>query len=89
MSQLKEGILLDRCPALLPLKEISGVPIQTNDAQCNARDGFQKVKQIEISIQDNQIHPSEQSSVYQIKVWQDPTLPTKQLCHQGQQAEDN
>lgn len=67
VSQLKEGILLDRCQALLPLKEISGVPIQTklDDAQCIAHDRFQKAKQVEISIQDNQIHPSEQSSAYQ------------------------
>ncbi|KAG6471253.1 hypothetical protein ZIOFF_072363 [Zingiber officinale] len=67
LSQLKEKILRDRCPALLPLMEMSGLPIQnkSDDAKCNACDGSQMAKQLEISIQENQIQQLGQGSAAQ------------------------
>ncbi|XP_074567537.1 uncharacterized protein LOC141824191 isoform X2 [Curcuma longa] len=67
LEKLKEKILQDRCPALLPLKEMSGLPIQNipDDAKCNACDGSQKAKQLGISLQDDQIQQLEQSSAAQ------------------------
>ncbi|XP_042445902.1 uncharacterized protein LOC122030931 [Zingiber officinale] len=67
LQKLKEKILRDRCPALLPLMEMSGLPIQnkSDDAKCNACDGSQMAKQLEISIQENQIQQLGQGSAAQ------------------------